>query len=131
MDIDAINYRRFNGTYNACGKKGHKEVDCRSKMTCGFCGKKGHNETHCYTKKNIPLWKYYTTTLARQLIIIIYVLYTKAVRKDQIWTRTRTASTIESMSHNTNAKLKFLNFKTSITITPMALETPTTNAIDA
>ncbi|KAK1249592.1 hypothetical protein MKX08_009595 [Trichoderma sp. CBMAI-0020] len=53
IDINAINYRRFNGTCNACGKKGHKEADCRSKMTCGFCGKKGHNETHCYTKKNV------------------------------------------------------------------------------
>ncbi|KAK1240148.1 hypothetical protein MKX08_007590 [Trichoderma sp. CBMAI-0020] len=52
IDINAINYRRFNGIYNACGKKGHKEADCCSKMTCGFCGKKGHNETHCYTKKN-------------------------------------------------------------------------------
>lgn len=52
MDIDAINHKRFSGTCNACGKKGHKEADCRSKITCGFCGKKGHDEAHCYTKKN-------------------------------------------------------------------------------
>lgn len=52
MDIDTINHRKFPGTCNACGKKGHKEADCRSKMTCGFCGKKGHDEAHCYTKKN-------------------------------------------------------------------------------
>ncbi|KAK1255575.1 hypothetical protein MKX08_009570 [Trichoderma sp. CBMAI-0020] len=52
IDINAINHRRFNGTCNACGKKGHKEADCRSRKTCEFCGKKGHNETHCYTKKN-------------------------------------------------------------------------------
>ncbi|MGZ4850584.1 MAG: retropepsin-like aspartic protease [Candidatus Bathyarchaeia archaeon] len=52
MDIDAINRKKFPGTCNACGKKGHKEADCRSKITCGFCGKKGHDEAHCYTKKN-------------------------------------------------------------------------------
>lgn len=52
MDIDAINHKKFPGTCNACGKKGHKEADCRSKITCGFCGKKGHDEVHCYAKKN-------------------------------------------------------------------------------
>ncbi|KKO96497.1 hypothetical protein THAR02_11402 [Trichoderma harzianum] len=52
MDIDAINHKKFQGTCNACGKKGHKEADCRSKITCGFCSKKGHDEAHCYTKKN-------------------------------------------------------------------------------
>ncbi|KAK1249609.1 hypothetical protein MKX08_009612 [Trichoderma sp. CBMAI-0020] len=30
---------RFNRTCNACGKKGHKEADYRSKITCGFCAK--------------------------------------------------------------------------------------------
>ncbi|KAK1246377.1 LOW QUALITY PROTEIN: hypothetical protein MKX08_000179 [Trichoderma sp. CBMAI-0020] len=39
-------------TEHATLAKGHKEADCRSKMTYGFCGKKGHDETHCYTKKN-------------------------------------------------------------------------------
>ncbi|KAK1252010.1 hypothetical protein MKX08_003197 [Trichoderma sp. CBMAI-0020] len=84
---------------------------------------------------------------------MIHVLYTKAARKDQVITqgnhklrklikqqelillisatKTRTTSTIESASHNTNIKLKFLNFKTSITITPTALKTLTMNAIDA
>jgi hypothetical protein len=52
MDIDDITKKKFTGTCNACGKKGHKEAYCRSKMTCGFCGKKGHDEAHCYTKKN-------------------------------------------------------------------------------
>jgi hypothetical protein len=52
IDINTINHQKFPGTCNAYGKKGHKEADCRSKMTCGFCGKKGHNEAHCYTKKN-------------------------------------------------------------------------------
>lgn len=52
MDIDDITKKKFIGTCNACGKKGHKEADCRSKITCGFCGKKGHDEAHCYTKKN-------------------------------------------------------------------------------
>ncbi|KAK1241003.1 hypothetical protein MKX08_000977 [Trichoderma sp. CBMAI-0020] len=53
IDINAINYRRFNGIYNAYGKKGHKEVDYYFRKTCEFYGKKGHNKTHYYTKKNI------------------------------------------------------------------------------
>ncbi|KAK1253973.1 hypothetical protein MKX08_007968, partial [Trichoderma sp. CBMAI-0020] len=52
IDINAINYRRFNGTCNTYGKKGHKEVDYYFRKTCEFYGKKGHNETHYYTKKN-------------------------------------------------------------------------------
>ncbi|PNP37335.1 hypothetical protein TGAMA5MH_10767 [Trichoderma gamsii] len=52
MDIDDITKKKFIGTCNACGKKGHKEADCRSKMTCDFCGKKGHKEAYCYSKKN-------------------------------------------------------------------------------
>jgi hypothetical protein len=53
MDINVINYKRFSGICNACGKKGYKEVDCCFKITCGFCGKKGHDKVHCYTKKNV------------------------------------------------------------------------------
>ncbi|KAL7917133.1 hypothetical protein ACQKWADRAFT_67649 [Trichoderma austrokoningii] len=52
MDLDTINHRKFTGTCNSCGKKGHKEADCRNKITCRFCGKKGHKESDCYTKKN-------------------------------------------------------------------------------
>jgi hypothetical protein len=52
MDINTINHRKFPGIYHACGKKGHKEADYYSKMTCGFCNKKGHDKAYCYTKKN-------------------------------------------------------------------------------
>jgi hypothetical protein len=52
MDLDTINYKKFTGTCRTCGKKGHKEADCRSKLTCTLCNKKGHDEAHCYTRKN-------------------------------------------------------------------------------
>jgi hypothetical protein len=53
MDIDTINQKKFTGECRACGKKGHKEADCRSKLTCGFCKKPGHKEADCYSKKKI------------------------------------------------------------------------------
>ncbi|KAK1253972.1 hypothetical protein MKX08_007967 [Trichoderma sp. CBMAI-0020] len=41
-----------------------------------------------------------------------------AYAKRKIQTKIRTTSTIKSISYNTNIKPKFLNFKTSTTITP-------------
>jgi hypothetical protein len=51
MDIDTINQKKFTGECRACGKKGHKEADCRSKLTCTYCKKAGHKEADCYSKK--------------------------------------------------------------------------------
>jgi hypothetical protein len=59
MDINNITRKKFLGTYNAYGKKGYKEADYCSKITCGFYSKKGYNKAHCYTKKNIRNSKTY------------------------------------------------------------------------
>lgn len=53
MDINTINQKKFTGECRACGKKGHKEADCRSKLTYGFYKKPGYKEADCYIKKKI------------------------------------------------------------------------------
>jgi Retrotransposon gag protein len=60
MDLDTINSKKFLGTCNFCGKKGHKENDCYKKKPqegCNFCGRKGHKEEDCYKKKGIKPWE--------------------------------------------------------------------------
>ncbi|KAK1255577.1 hypothetical protein MKX08_009572 [Trichoderma sp. CBMAI-0020] len=84
-----------------------------------------------YTKAVITQGNHEPRKLIRQQELILLISATKSQAKRKVRTGTRTASTIKSINHNTNAKPKFSNFKTSITITPAALKTPTINAIDA
>jgi hypothetical protein len=52
--------RKFEGTCNSCGRRGHRAADCRVKdpktpskdsKVCGHCKKKGHTEDQCYAMK--------------------------------------------------------------------------------
>ena len=56
----------FQGNCNRCGKKGHKQADCRVNNPKGnktnkkddgenaFCGREGHTEAKCYRKPSNP-----------------------------------------------------------------------------
>ena len=61
--------KEFQGNCNTCGKKGHKEADCRSKKdngdktnppgggnkkTCTCCHREGRTESECYKKPGNP-----------------------------------------------------------------------------